>query len=191
MLSDVEPEGRSGANSVSNLEPGGRSDADSVSNLEPESLVVDPRPESTDPATKPPRSRPRLNVYRILSFALTAGMGAIKAVSSYQGHVTAPTTFDWIYGIVVVSGLEWLGLYGEECPGKLPRWMFETDVVDFVIDELRGVLTRYRFSILVSSNTYSERYHNLTVLVLLQKRIVHPLQEIAKELRGLLSFTNS
>ncbi|KAJ6594371.1 hypothetical protein B0H19DRAFT_59145 [Mycena capillaripes] len=28
--------------------------------------------------------------------------------------------------------LYWLGLYEEECPGKVPRWMFEVDVVDSV-----------------------------------------------------------
>ncbi|KAJ6478392.1 hypothetical protein C8R45DRAFT_783838, partial [Mycena sanguinolenta] len=70
---------------------------------------------------------PRLTIYRILFFVLTAGLGGIKAVSSYQGHVTVPTTFDWVYGIVVVSGLDWLGLYQEECPGRLPPWLFEMD----------------------------------------------------------------
>ncbi|KAJ6478404.1 hypothetical protein C8R45DRAFT_833205 [Mycena sanguinolenta] len=50
-----------------------------------------------------PRTHPRLTVYRILFFVLTAGLGGIKAVSSYQGYVTVPTTFDWVYGILVVS----------------------------------------------------------------------------------------
>ncbi|KAJ6489557.1 hypothetical protein C8R47DRAFT_1124729 [Mycena vitilis] len=50
-----------------------------------------------------PRSHPRLTVYRLLFFGLTAGFGAVKAVFSYQGQSTVPTTFDWIYRIVVVT----------------------------------------------------------------------------------------
>ncbi|KAJ7680741.1 hypothetical protein DFH06DRAFT_973797 [Mycena polygramma] len=56
------------------------------------------------------RSHPRLTVYQLLFFGLTAGFGAVKAVFSYQGQSTVPTTFDWIYGIAVVSVLYWLGL---------------------------------------------------------------------------------
>ncbi|KAJ7879128.1 hypothetical protein B0H13DRAFT_1630847 [Mycena leptocephala] len=90
---------------------------------------------------RPPRAHPRLTVYRILFFSLTAGFGTIKAIYSYQGQTMAPTTFDWVYSIVVVSALFWLGLYDEECPDKMPRWMFETDVVDSVVkmvNQLRG-----------------------------------------------------
>ncbi|KAF8199869.1 hypothetical protein K438DRAFT_1511157, partial [Mycena galopus ATCC 62051] len=75
---------------------------------------------------------PRLTAYRILSFTSTVGFGAVKAVLSYQGQTTSPTTIDWIYGMVVASALFWLGLYEEECPHKLPRWMFETDFVEGV-----------------------------------------------------------
>ncbi|KAJ7247851.1 hypothetical protein B0H12DRAFT_1020560 [Mycena haematopus] len=88
-----------------------------------------------------PRARPRLTVYRILLFTSTAGFCAVKAVLSYQGQTVAPTTLDWIYGIVVGSALYWLGLYDEECPGRLPGWLFKTDVIESVmgtVNVLRG-----------------------------------------------------
>ncbi|KAF7348018.1 Cell division control protein 42 [Mycena sanguinolenta] len=105
-----------------------------VFGMEPSLLVHNCQPtvdfELSRVTIKSPRAHPRLTVYRILFFVLPAGLGGIKAVSSYQGHVTVPTTFDWVYGIVVVSGMDWFGLYQEECPGKLPAWLFKTDVVE-------------------------------------------------------------
>ncbi|KAJ7497710.1 hypothetical protein FB451DRAFT_1017304 [Mycena latifolia] len=88
------------------------------------------------------RTHPRLTGYRILFFLLTAGFGAVKAFSSYRGQTTAPTTLDWVYGVVVVSALYWLGLYEEECAGKMPRWLFDADAVESVkeiVNQVRGV----------------------------------------------------
>ncbi|KAJ7217680.1 hypothetical protein GGX14DRAFT_597332, partial [Mycena pura] len=75
------------------------------------------------------RSHPRLTGYRSLFLGLTLALGIAKAVLSYRGHTVAATTLDWMYGIVVVSALYWVGLYEDECPGKLP-WLFDTDVVE-------------------------------------------------------------
>ncbi|KAF7357774.1 hypothetical protein MVEN_00823400 [Mycena venus] len=115
-----------------------------LSDIEPESLLDESRSQpsvGSDQSRMSPRAHPRLTAYRILCFALTAGFGAVKAVLSYRGQTTAPTTLDWIYGIIVGSALYWLGLYEEECPGKLPDWIFKTDVVESVMETvnvLRG-----------------------------------------------------
>jgi hypothetical protein len=76
--------------------------------LDSESLVDNSQPSAgaehfERKSQKRIKAHPRLTVYRILFFTLTVGFGASKAVSSYQGQTTVPTTFDWIYGIVVVS----------------------------------------------------------------------------------------
>ncbi|KAJ7121267.1 hypothetical protein C8R43DRAFT_846903, partial [Mycena crocata] len=81
---------------------------------------------------------PRLTGYHILFFVLTVGFGMIKAYTSYKGQITTPVTMDWVYGILIVSLLYWLGLYKQECPGKLPPWIFETDL----LDSLKGILTK-------------------------------------------------
>lgn len=42
-----------------------------------------------------------LTGYRLLVIALTAIFGLSKAVLSYRGQSTVPTTLDWMYGVVV------------------------------------------------------------------------------------------
>ncbi|KAJ6494972.1 hypothetical protein DFH09DRAFT_1002534 [Mycena vulgaris] len=90
------------------------------------------------------RSHPRLTGYRILFFVFTAGFGAVKALFSYHGQTVAPTTLDWMYGVVVVSLLYWLGLYEDECAGKLPCWMFEADAVEGVKELMNRVRAHYQ-----------------------------------------------
>ncbi|KAJ7141345.1 hypothetical protein C8R44DRAFT_763235 [Mycena epipterygia] len=108
-----------------------------------ESLLDNSQPFTR--ARRPIRAHPRLTGYRILFFLLTAGFGAIKAFFSYKGQTTSPTTLDWVYGVVVVSALYWLGLYEEECAGKLPRWIFETDAVDVVKEVASQARAQYRY----------------------------------------------
>ena len=44
---------------------------------------------------------PGLTGYRLLVILLTAIFGLSKAGLSYNGQSTAPTTLDWMYGVVV------------------------------------------------------------------------------------------
>ncbi|KAJ6625752.1 hypothetical protein B0H10DRAFT_588698 [Mycena sp. CBHHK59/15] len=112
-------------------------------------LAESPRP----PRHRRPlrRSHPRLTGYRILFFISTGGFGTIKAVLSYNGHTTVPTTLDWVYGVVVVYMLYWLGLYEEECSGKLPAWMFETDLVESVNEKIARCSAQYQDANLLGS----------------------------------------
>ncbi|KAJ7451786.1 hypothetical protein B0H11DRAFT_2075109 [Mycena galericulata] len=90
------------------------------------------------------RAHPRLTGYRMLFLILTSGFGAFKAYLSYRGQTTVPTTLDWMYGVVVASGLYWVGLYEEECVGRMPRWLFETDFVEHTQSQMTRALARYR-----------------------------------------------
>ncbi|KAK6997086.1 hypothetical protein R3P38DRAFT_1942348 [Favolaschia claudopus] len=114
-----------------------------LSDLDPHSpLNHEPAGERLDcdrPEASSSRTRPRLTVYRMLSFSLTAGFGAIKAYMSYEAQVINPTTLDLVYTIVIVSALYWLGLYDEECPKKLPSWLFDVDVVDYIRETADGI----------------------------------------------------
>ncbi|KAJ6493296.1 hypothetical protein C8R45DRAFT_989331 [Mycena sanguinolenta] len=145
-----------------------------LSIIEPHLLLDNSRPSvDSEPSESPriiQRAHPRLTAYRILFFVLTAGLGGIKAVSSYQGNVTVPTTFDWVYGIVVVSALDWLGLYQEECPGKLPPWLFEVDVVEASTKILKKIAKQVQ-----------ESCHNLNIHT--QKVLSRSCKKIAKKLR--------
>ncbi|KAJ6460294.1 hypothetical protein C8R45DRAFT_1180458 [Mycena sanguinolenta] len=145
-----------------------------LSSIEPHLLFDDSRPSvDSGPSGSPrisQRAHPRLTVYRILFFVLTAGLGGIKAVSSYQGYVTVPTTFDWVYGIVVVSGLDWLGLYQDECPGRLPPWLFEVDIVEASIKILKQIAKQVQ-----------ESCQNLNIHA--QKVLARSRKEIVKKLR--------
>jgi len=68
----------------------------------------------------------KLTGYRILWAILITAFGVSKAVLTYQGQSGAPTTLDWVMGVVVTIGLGWLGLYeGENLPTW--RWFFHKD----------------------------------------------------------------
>lgn len=60
---------------------------------------LDPNQRYHNPTNR--RWRPELTGYRILTVLLTAGFGLSKAILSYRGLSTAPTTVDWLYGVVV------------------------------------------------------------------------------------------
>jgi len=69
---------------------------------------------------------PGLTGYRLLVILLTAIFGLSKAGLSYHGQSTAPTTLDWIYGVVVFILLYWLGIYEKHTLHDL-GWFFEED----------------------------------------------------------------
>ena len=42
--------------------------------------------------------------YRLLTFFVVASIAIAKAALAYQGHLTAPTTLDWVLGVVATLG---------------------------------------------------------------------------------------
>ena len=66
---------------------------------EPSYLAQHQRRRSEDEDPFP--SFPRLTSYRVLVIFLTAIFGLSKAYLSYRGYSTAPTTVDWLYGVLV------------------------------------------------------------------------------------------
>ncbi|KAJ7282828.1 hypothetical protein C8J57DRAFT_1122747 [Mycena rebaudengoi] len=98
--------------------------------------AVESEPSSHLRKRRTNRSHPRVTGYRIVFFILTGGFGSLKAFFAYRGESTTPTTLDWVYGVVVVYILYWLGLYEEDCPEKFPHWMFQTDLVESANDNI-------------------------------------------------------
>ncbi|TDL24732.1 hypothetical protein BD410DRAFT_718406 [Rickenella mellea] len=62
----------------------------------------------------------KLTGYRLIVILTTAGFGLSKAALSYHGKSTAPTTLEWLYGIVITVGLYWIGLYEHNSSQRLP-----------------------------------------------------------------------
>ena len=54
--------------------------------------------------TQPEVAKPLVTGYRLLVSLLTLIFGMSKAVLSYQGQSTAPTTVDWVFGVLVTLG---------------------------------------------------------------------------------------
>ena len=44
---------------------------------------------------------PKLTLFRLLVILLTSSFGITKAWLSYHGFSTAPTTLEWLYGVLV------------------------------------------------------------------------------------------
>jgi hypothetical protein len=89
------------------------------------------------------KPHPPMTGYRILLSVSVLIFGLIKAILTYTGKSTAPTTIDWVFAVVVtlryvvdllssivdlirVWSLYWLGLYESSSPEVLPI-LFETD----------------------------------------------------------------
>ncbi|TFK31737.1 hypothetical protein BDQ12DRAFT_92627 [Crucibulum laeve] len=88
---------------------------------------------STEQAITPTNStrHPKLTGYRLLVIILTASFGFSKAALSYRGESTAPTTLDWLYGVVVFLMLYWLGIYEKHALHNSP-WLFEVDYLSML-----------------------------------------------------------
>ncbi|TFK31440.1 hypothetical protein BDQ12DRAFT_694141 [Crucibulum laeve] len=69
---------------------------------------------------------PPVTGYRILVTFTAFCFGMVKSSLSYRGLSTAPTTIEWIFGVVVTSSLYWFGLYEASSTEVLPS-MFEID----------------------------------------------------------------
>ena len=54
--------------------------------------------------TQPEVAKPLITGYRLLVTLLTVIFGVSKAILSYRGQSTAPTTLDWVSGVAVTLG---------------------------------------------------------------------------------------
>ncbi|KAI0043435.1 hypothetical protein FA95DRAFT_1498636 [Auriscalpium vulgare] len=64
--------------------------------------------------------------YRLLNTLLVTVFGIAKAILSYRGGRDAPTTLDWVLGVVVYVSMYWLGLWESAQPPVAP-WFFHRD----------------------------------------------------------------
>ncbi|KIJ32617.1 hypothetical protein M422DRAFT_52771 [Sphaerobolus stellatus SS14] len=115
----------------------------------------------------PPLCGFRLTGFRLLTLLSTSGFGVVKAILSYLGHSTAPTTLDWAFGVVItvvwaeeifsmtvhLTQIDVCRLYAiwwrkedshnaDEDPSQLHRWLFERDFAR----EVLGVLGKKYYS---------------------------------------------
>ncbi|KAJ2918714.1 hypothetical protein MD484_g1676, partial [Candolleomyces efflorescens] len=84
----------------------------------------DTEERSLDVLIKP--KHPPVTAYRIIVTAAAIWFGTAKAMLSYRGQPTTPTTVEWAYGVVVTVILYSLGLYETSANEVLP-WLFTTD----------------------------------------------------------------
>jgi len=54
--------------------------------------------------TQPEVVKPLITGYRLLVTLLTIIFGMSKAILSYRSQSAAPTTLDWVFGVVVTLG---------------------------------------------------------------------------------------
>jgi hypothetical protein len=71
--------------------------------------VINERESSTASALlhhgpQPAVAKPLITGYRLLVSLITVTFGMSKAVLSYQGQSAAPTTLDWVFGVVITLG---------------------------------------------------------------------------------------
>lgn len=69
---------------------------------DPSNLTVhDPDPPHATAGGSSEPWHPKLTVHRALIISLTTGFGLAKAILSYRGKSVAPTTIEWVFGVVV------------------------------------------------------------------------------------------
>ncbi|KDQ50624.1 hypothetical protein JAAARDRAFT_581263 [Jaapia argillacea MUCL 33604] len=87
---------------------------------------------------------PALTGYRLSLTVVAICFGLSKAVLSYCGYTTVPSTLDWVFGVLISISFFWLGLYETSSTQVLPA-IFETDYTPTVIlafgSGLRGGFT--------------------------------------------------
>ncbi|KAJ7932939.1 hypothetical protein B0H13DRAFT_2512805 [Mycena leptocephala] len=72
--------------------------------------------------------------WRVLNTVIVLGVGAYKAVTTYLGQTTGPTTADWIIGVAWTLIAYWVSFFDDPTPNQ-SNWFFARDV-----SELSGML---------------------------------------------------
>ncbi|RXW12048.1 hypothetical protein EST38_g13806 [Candolleomyces aberdarensis] len=86
---------------------------------------------------------PPITGYRILVTASAIIFGMTKAVCSYIGLETAPSTVEWLYGVAITLSIYWLGFF-EASANEVMPWLFIADYspqVVFATVKLSGLAT--------------------------------------------------
>ncbi|KIJ51992.1 hypothetical protein M422DRAFT_65102 [Sphaerobolus stellatus SS14] len=88
---------------------------------------------STRSGVVPPLFGFKLTGFRLITILSTSGFGIVKAILSYLGQSTAPTTLDWIFGVfltLILGGIWWRKEDVDESKGNSSRMhelLFEKD----------------------------------------------------------------
>ncbi|KAJ7743626.1 hypothetical protein B0H16DRAFT_1561134 [Mycena metata] len=83
-------------------------------------------PESDTTSLTPKEPKVKVTLWRLLNTAILLMLGIWKAAATYKGQITAPTTLDWIIGVLWALISYWLGIIEQENPACVP-WLFERD----------------------------------------------------------------
>ncbi|KAJ7461607.1 hypothetical protein FB451DRAFT_1497610 [Mycena latifolia] len=92
--------------------------------------LTDPHPlpassTDADPLPLPPLTRRvKITPWRLLNTVLVLGLGIYKAAASYLGQSIAPTTLDWIIGVVWTLTCYWVSFAEQENSA----WFFAYDL---------------------------------------------------------------
>ncbi|KAJ7902415.1 hypothetical protein B0H13DRAFT_2663740 [Mycena leptocephala] len=65
--------------------------------------------------------------WRLLNTVVVLGVGAYKAVTTYLGQTTGPTTADWIIGVAWTLIAYWVSFFDDPTPSQ-SSWFFASDV---------------------------------------------------------------
>ncbi|KAJ7824638.1 hypothetical protein B0H13DRAFT_2681158, partial [Mycena leptocephala] len=72
--------------------------------------------------------------WRLLNTVVVLGVGVYKAVTTYLGQTTGPTTADWIIGVAWTLIAYWVSFFDDPTPNQ-SSWFFARDV-----SKLSGIL---------------------------------------------------
>ncbi|KAJ6510713.1 hypothetical protein C8R45DRAFT_394937 [Mycena sanguinolenta] len=70
----------------------------------------------------------KVTAWRLLNTVLILGLGTYKASAAYRGQQVAPTTLDWIIGVLWAVTAYWLSFLEESQLGPGGRWFFARDL---------------------------------------------------------------
>ncbi|KAJ7072785.1 hypothetical protein C8F01DRAFT_1105212 [Mycena amicta] len=94
------------------------------------------------PRPEPARYAVRVTGWRLLNTVTLLGLGIYKAMATYRGQASTPTTLDWVIGVVWATISYWAGFIETENPTRA-AWLFQDDwwPVMYVWLRLLGLLT--------------------------------------------------
>ncbi|KAJ7710542.1 hypothetical protein B0H17DRAFT_2661 [Mycena rosella] len=90
-----------------------------------------PFPQRASSWSSTPESPRRLKVtgWRLLNTGVILRLGIYKAVATYFGQTTAPSTLDWVIGVVWTLISYWVGFIEQDHP-TYAEWFFQEDLSD-------------------------------------------------------------
>ncbi|KAF7361519.1 hypothetical protein MSAN_01185500 [Mycena sanguinolenta] len=120
QMEELQPEIATDAFNSAALMEEGHFGGDNHGSTAEESLLHPAQPAPEDPKIK-------ITLWRLLNTTLLLGLGVYKAVTAYGGQQTAPTTLDWILGVLWAVIAYWVSFLEEAQLGPRGRWFFIQD----------------------------------------------------------------